>query len=138
MKLQYLTVLSHPTTTRCLTPSQNTTARTEWQAQLASEAALMSTLWERLLYGGDTLPDAALDGAVDYGQGALFTHAGAVPPFITDKGCVREEASSCLPAGDPYYEVSRAGMNVLAVRLVAEARLLAADDSGAIDPTSSR
>jgi hypothetical protein len=132
-----LTFLAHPPPPPPA-PSQNTTARPEWQAQLATEAALMHTLWERLLYGGDTLPDAAADGAADSGQGAAFTHKGAVGPFYTDKGCVRPEASTCLPAGDPYYEVSRAGINALAVRLVGEARLLAADDPATIAPTSSR
>ncbi len=42
------------------------------QAQLGAEAALMDRIWTTALYGGDTLPDARLDGADDTASGVVF------------------------------------------------------------------
>jgi hypothetical protein len=117
---------------------QNATEKPVLQLQLREEVDLLRDLYSTLLYGGETLPDAAKNGSHDLTVGALFKEMPHVEMLFSAKTCRRKGEVGCVQPEDEYHPVSMHAIDPMAQRLIQEAHLLSWDDPAMITPTSSR
>ena len=98
----------------------------------------MDDVWSTALYGGDTLPDARLDGADDYSGGVVFRDMANARVLFLTQSCLREEQGTCFNGSSRFYEATHNGLDAMVRRYMQEAALLAQDDLADVAPVSSR
>ncbi len=84
---------------------QDASALASHQASLTTQADLLEAVWEVMLYGGPTLPDAAADGVDEQSSGFLFTAAAHADLAFKERSCMRADASQCFQPTSPFYQV---------------------------------
>jgi len=118
-------------------PLQDVAQRAAMQAALARETDTLDTIYTVHLYGGRTLQDSLVDGALDYSAGALFRSSKHAQVLFRTEECLRSDADACAVEGSPMYAVTHSGVDPMMRRTVEEARLLSRDNASAITPDAS-
>ncbi|KAG2423934.1 hypothetical protein HXX76_014875 [Chlamydomonas incerta] len=113
------------------------TSRDIWRDMLATELRYFESEYNALMYGGTPITQTSAVFNHPVPPSTFFSSAFATE-FFRSKRCFRFDQATCLEPGDPYYEVTHNGLDVMVRRMLAEMRLLSQDDDADVAYSSTR
>ncbi|WIA34679.1 hypothetical protein OEZ86_012993 [Tetradesmus obliquus] len=99
--------------------SDSHAVRAEYKARLQEELAALARDYKVLLYGGDMVL-AANVSFVPVAPSAVLGNPAISDMFFTTKSCLRNDQSTCFPAGSQYYDITHSGLGAMIEEFISQ------------------